>query len=338
MNNTTPFIIDGHQDIAFNTIHCTGKDFFRVNRLDESQLLPEPQLNQSDYVRLVQSGVKVVQGVIFPYRFTETGGIESSEDIGAAETERQLDFYNTLAEKSEGKIRILKSKKDLDTVMATEGMLGVLVLMEDAIGIRRDLSNLEGFYSKGLRVVGPVWNRDNQFAGGTDTTMGFTEEGKNLLKKMEELGIALDTAHMNPTDLSDALPLFNGVVLNSHTCAHALNPHRRNLTDEQLKAIAEKGGVIGVAFVPEFLSVNQKDATIETVVSHIKHIVDVVGIDHVAFGSDFDGMSWPNYVEKLSDASSFGNIYAILEGIYFKEDLEKISYRNWLRVLENIVG
>lgn len=337
MDTHTTYIIDGHQDIAFNTIHCTGKNFFELNRLDQSQVLPEPQLNQSDYVRLVQSGVKVVQGVIFPYRFTEEGKIESNEDFGAEETARQLDFYNELAQKSQGKVRVLKSKEDLDFVMSTEGALGILVLIEDAIGVRKDFSNLEMLYQKGLRAIGPVWNRDNQFGGGTDTEIRMTESGLELVRRMEKLGIALDTAHMNKNDLIDSLAVFSGIVINSHTCAWSLNHHRRNLTDEQLLAVAKKDGVIGVAFVPEFLSENKKDATIESVVSHINHIVSVIGIDRVAFGSDFDGMSWPNYIDGLSDSSCFGAAREMLEKIYSQEDLEKISYKNWLGVLERIL-
>ncbi len=323
-------IIDGHQDISFNSLHVTGKDFLAKNSFDESHLLSAPRLNQSDYVRLTQSGVKVVFGVCFPYKF-DGKSIISSTDICQEEMERQLDYYNDLEVRSEGRVKIIRTKADLETVLDTDGMLGIVLLAEDAIGI--NINNIEGFYNKGLRMIGPVWNRDNQYGGGTDSNNGITEDGKGLLKKMEELGIMLDTAHMNSKLFWDAMNCFNGRVFNSHTCTLSLNPHRRNLDDAQIKEIADRGGVLGIAFVPEFLNKNTEDATIHDVVAHINHAVDVCDIDHIAFGSDFDGMSWPKYVPSLKDTSEYINLVKGLEKVYSPEDVEKIIYNNWKNFL-----
>ncbi|MFN4181135.1 MAG: dipeptidase [Candidatus Paceibacteria bacterium] len=323
-------IIDGHQDISFNSLHITGKDFLAKNSFDESHLLSAPRLNQSDYVRLTESGVKVVFGVCFPYKF-DGKSIISSTEICREEMARQLDYYNELETKSAGKMKIIRTKTDLETVLDTDGMLGLVLLAEDAVGI--SLDNIEGFYAKGLRMIGPVWNRDNQYGGGTDTDNGITEDGKKLLIKMEELGIMLDTAHMNKTLFSDAMQCFNGKVFNSHTCTLALNPHRRNLDDSQLKEVANRGGVLGVAFVPEFLNKRVEDATLADVVAHIKHAVEVCGVDHVAFGSDFDGMSWPQYVPEIKDTSEYINLIKELEKIYSAEEVEKIIFSNWKKFL-----
>jgi len=319
-------IIDGHQDIAFNSLQITGKDFFVQNNFDESHLLSAPRLNQSDYVRLVNSGVKVVFGVCFPYQLKENG-IFADFDIGSAEMIRQLDYYNKLETKSNGKVKIIRTRGDLEFVLGTDNVLGLVLLAEDALGV--SLENIEDFYNKGLRMIGPVWNRDNQYGGGTDSSNGITEEGKQLLSKMETLGMMLDTAHMNKTLFWDAMKSFNGKVFNSHTCTLALNPHRRNLDDEQLKEVATRGGVLGIAFVPEFLNKKLEDATLADIVAHINHAVDVCGIDHIAFGSDFDGMSWPQYVPSLKDTSEYGNLIAELEKVYTTEEVEKIVYANW---------
>jgi len=337
MNEQKPYIIDGHQDIAFNSIHCTGKDFMKRNRFDQSTLLPEPQLNQSDYVRLMESGVKVVQGVIFPYHFEADHSIVGSEEIGFMETNRQLDFYLELEKRSEGKVRILKNASDLEYVFAHQDVIGIIILIEDAIGVRHDLSNLQELYDRGVRIIGPVWNRDNQFAGGTDTDMGFTEAGKKLLSEMEKIGFALDTAHMNVSDFMESVPNFGGVVINSHTCCSALNAHRRNLTDEQLLMLAQKDGVVGVAFVTKFLKEKAEEATILDVKNHIDHMVSVMGIEHVAFGSDFDGVSWPNYIEKLPDVSKLSELRSLVGQTYSVSDTSKVSYENWLRVLKRIL-
>ncbi len=327
-------IIDGHQDIAFNAFHVTGKNFLNENRLDESSLLPEPQLNQSDYIRLMNSGVKVVFGVCFPYRL-ENGDAYSDFEIGQQEMLKQLNFYNDLAGKSKGKVQIIKSKSDLNFVLENQGVLGLIILAEDAIGISRDLSNLRSYQDKGLSMIGPVWNRDNQFGGGTDSKNGITEAGKLLLLEMEKLGIILDTAHMNENLFKDAMEVFKGKVMNSHTCVSYLNPHRRNLNDSQLREVANRRGVLGIAFVPEFLREKASEATIDDVVSHIKHAVEVCGIDSIGLGSDFDGMSWPEYVPDISHTGEYHILVQKLKKVFSEQEVEKIIYLNWKKFLEN---
>lgn len=336
IDNNIYKIIDGHQDIAFNAIHVTGKDFLVANSINESHLLPPPQLNQSDYQRLSNSGVKIVFGVCFPYKI-EGKDIFANFDSAKEEMLKQLNFYNDLEKRSDEKVKIIKSKNDLDFVLNSDGVLGLVLLVEDAIGVGIDLNNLIEFYDMGLRMVGMVWNRDNQFGGGTDTDRGLTSDGEKLLNKMEELGMILDTAHMNVNLFNDSLKVFKGKVMNSHTCTTIYNPHRRNLNNLQMKMISDRGGVLGIAFVPEFLNTEEKEATIDDVVKHIKHAVDVCGIDSVAFGSDFDGMSWPKYVPDLSSTSEYHNLIKKLEEIYSKEDVEKIIYLNWKNFLESSI-
>lgn len=328
-------IIDGHEDIAFNTLEITGKDFLGKNDFNQSNLLQEPQLNQADYNRLVVSGVKIIFGVIFPYK-SNSKHFENNEEIGMQETERQINFYNTLADESKGKIIIIKSKLNLEKVLSSDTILGIVLLLEDAIGIRRDFSNLEKFYNKGLRIIGPVWNKDNQFGGGTNTDHNLSPLGKELLQKMENLNMTLDTAHMNEIFFEDALNAFGGVIINSHTCVHTLNPHRRNLNDNQIKKLAIRNAVIGIAFVPEFLNKNIEKANINDVFAHIKHIIEIAGDNTVAFGSDFDGMSWPNYLEGLKDSKDFDNIFNLLTEKYSAETVDKITHKNWLQILEKI--
>jgi len=328
-------IIDAHQDISFNTLHVTGKDFFIENQFDSSSLFSEKQLNQVDYVRLIQSGVKIVYGVTFPYSF-DGKDIYSDPEFAKKETLRQLDFYNNLANKSNGKIKIITSKKDLDFVFSIEGVLGIVLLLEDALGITVNLSNIEELYKKGLRIIGPVWNRDNHFGGGTLSLNGLLPAGEKLLKKMESLGIALDTAHMNESMFYDSLRVFDGVVINSHTCAHMLNPHVRNLKDDQLKLLAEKDAVIGVAFVPEFLNPVGTDASIHDIVAHMDHIISLCGINHVALGSDFDGMSWPKFVPGAGHSGEYHNLIVLLGEKNTDEEIMQITHGNWQKLLYRI--
>ncbi|MDQ3075666.1 MAG: membrane dipeptidase [bacterium] len=325
-------IIDGHQDIAFNSIHMTNKDFLTKSMFSESKLSDNPKLNQSDYIRLINSDVKIVFGVTFPYK-TQGESVYTDQNFAKEETQKQLDFYNFLDKRSEGRIKVIKSKIDLEFVLKTDNVLGLVMLLEDAMGVDVELSNLEQLYKQGIRVVGVTWNTDNQFGGGTDSDHGITEAGVKLLRKMDTLGMILDTAHMNKTLFYDALQIFKGPIINSHTCTFTLNPHRRNLEDGQLKVIAGRGGVVGIAFVPEFLNKSLMEASLQDVVAHIQHAVSVCGIDHVGFGSDFDGMSWPEYVLNLKDTSEYGNLISELEKIYSEEEITKIAFSNWKNFL-----
>lgn len=325
-------IIDSHQDLAYNTRQVTGKDFFKQNNIDESHILKAPQLNQSDFERLRIGGAKVVFGVIFPYRDDEKGDTVSSPEFAQTETQEQIDFYHGL-EKKDDRVKIIKTKQDLETVMNSSDMLGIILLLEDALGIDYNLVSLQKLYNDGLRIIGPVWNNDNQFGGGTDSELGLTEKGKQLLVNMEQIGFVLDTAHMNPTMFWDSLAAFSGHIINSHTCAHAQHPHKRNLNDKQLLALAERNAVVGIAFVPSFLSSHESATSLSDLTRHINHMVAILGSDRVGLGSDFDGMSWPRYIENVHDVTCYGNVINTLDPTIW----EKVAYKNWLDFLYRVL-
>jgi len=325
------WIIDGHQDISSNSLNATGKDFWQYNRLDHNAFNDTPALGQCDYPRLQRGDVKIVFSVIFPLQWVN-GECQHTQEACLAETRKQLAYYHQLEQKSEGKVRILRAKADLDYVLNTEDAVGLFLLLEDASAISPELTELQELYESGLRAIGPVWNLDNHFGGGTNTDNGITEHGKNLLQKMQELGVVLDTAHMNPTTFTDSLTLFDGTIINSHTCTRALHEHRRNLSDEQLQMLVRKDAVVGCAFVPEFLHSPLEDARMADVLKHIDHMVQVMGIEHVALGSDFDGMSWPQYLPDLKDNADMQHLAAMINQVYGKGSMALLR-DNWLRVL-----
>ena len=332
------YIIDAHQDISFNGMCITGRDFFKENNINTSLLQSGDALSQSDYIRLTKAKVKIVFSVIFPYQLSENqSDIICNEELGTEETLKQLHYYRNLEEESLGRIKIIENKADLDQVLNNEGMIGFVLLLEDAMGIKKDLSNLQELYDLGLRIIGPVWNRDNQFSGGTDSDEGLTQEGKELLAKMQTIGFALDTAHMNQNGFNESLDIFSGVVINSHAGIFKVTKHRRNLHDEQLVKIKEKGGVVGLPFVPEFIHSDKKEASLEHYVNHVKHAIEIIGINHIAFGSDFDGMSWPQYMKEVQDVSFFNKVVERLQLEFSSEEVNIIAHGNWLRILEKIL-
>ena len=224
-----------------------------------------------------------------------------------------------------------------------EGAVAAIVHMEGAEAIAPDLSNLEDWYERGLRSIGPVWSRPNQFATGvpfrfpssSDVGDGLTDAGRDLLHACNRLGILVDLSHLNWAGFWDVARLSDAPLVATHSNAHALCESSRNLTDEQLVTIRDSGGVVGVNFAVTFLredGAQVPDTPLSEIVRHIDYYVDRMGVDHVAFGSDFDGAVVPS---ELDGAAGFPKLVDALRAAgYDDEALTKITHANWLRVLD----
>jgi membrane dipeptidase len=222
-----------------------------------------------------------------------------------------------------------------------EGRFSGILHFEGAEMIDEHLYALETFHAAGLRSLGITWSRSNIFAHGVpfgmgdpDTGPGLTDLGKNLVKGCNELGIMIDLSHLNEKGFWDVAALTDAPLVATHSNVHAICPSTRNLTDKQLDAIAESDGIVGINFNCGFLRPDGErnaDTSLEVMADHIDYLVERIGIDRVALGSDFDGALMPN---DLSDASKLPNLIKVLRARgYDAASLEKIGYRNWLRVL-----
>ena len=224
-----------------------------------------------------------------------------------------------------------------------EGEITAIVHMEGAEAIAEDLSNLQDWYTRGLRSIGIVWSRPNAFARGVpfefpaspDTGPGLTEAGRALVRACNELGILVDVSHLNERGFWDVAEVSERPVVATHSNAHALCASTRNLTDAQLDAVRDSGGVVGVNFAVTFLREDGLNAFEETgldeIVRHVDYFVDRMGIDHVAFGSDFDGATVP---VALGGVRGLPALIDLLRERYDERDVEKITHQNWLRVLD----
>ncbi len=225
-----------------------------------------------------------------------------------------------------------------------EGEITAIVHMEGAEPIAADLSNLEEWYARGLRSIGLVWSRRNAFAEGVpfcfpsspDTGPGLTDAGRELVRACNRLGILVDLSHLNEAGFWDVAALSNAPVVATHSNAHALCAASRNLTDAQLDAIRDSNGVVGVNFAITFLREDGSlvpDTPITEIVRHVDYLAEHMGIDHVAFGSDFDGAEVP---EELGGAAGLPKLVAALRDAGHDDDaIAKITHRNWLRVLRD---
>ncbi len=228
-----------------------------------------------------------------------------------------------------------------------KGIFAAVMHMEGCEAIGADLDALEVFYGAGLRSLGPVWSRNNVFAHGVpfafpmspDTGPGLTDAGFELVRECNRLGVLIDLAHITEKGFWDVAKTTDQPLVASHSNAHALTPVARNLTDRQLDAIRESRGVVGLNYATAMLREDgRSDANtpIEAMLRHVDHLVERMGIDCVALGSDFDGATIP---EAIGDASGNQRLIAALKSAgYGDDDLAKFCRENWLRVLASAWG
>lgn len=237
---------------------------------------------------------------------------------------------------------------------AKSGKISAVLTMEDGCPIGENFDNLYALYHKGVRMicllhnlVNPIGNPNfgRYFADGSpDTTIaneatGLTDFGRELVKEMNKLGIVIDVSHLSDKGFYDVAELTEKPIVASHSNARSICAHVRNLTDDMLYKLAENGGVTGINYANRFMHDNETlgKHTLECALQHIRYIKKKIGIDHIALGSDFDGID-PDI--EISDASKISLMIAALEKDGFSsEDIEKITYKNALRVFkENMLS
>lgn len=240
-----------------------------------------------------------------------------------------------------GAWRLCRSTGEIRRAMA-DGIFAAVLHMEGCEAIGPDLAALETFHAAGLRSLGPVWSRHNVFGHGVpfaypsspDTGPGLTEAGFELVRACNRLGILIDLAHITERGFWDVAETTDQPLVASHSNAHVLTPVARNLTDRQLDAIRESRGLVGLNYATTMLRADgQENAAtpLSDMVRHVDYMVERVGIDCVALGSDFDGATIP---EEIADAAGNQKLVAALKGAgYGDRELAKICRENWLRVL-----
>lgn len=246
-----------------------------------------------------------------------------------------------LEEASEGKVKVVESAETLTHCLKND-IFAIILHIEGAEAIDTDLETLHVLYRAGLRSIGPVWSRPNAFGEGVpfnfpgtpDTGGGLTDAGKRLVRRCNQLGIVVDLAHITEQGFWDIAGLSADPLVATHASVHPLCPCPRNLTDAQIDAIGASNGVIGINFNAPFLrsdGMPNADTPLTTLVDHFDYVANRIGIDHVAFGSDFDGALMPT---ELKDATGLPKIIAIMrERGYSDSDLCKVTHENWLRIL-----
>jgi membrane dipeptidase len=248
-----------------------------------------------------------------------------------------------LALERDGHVRLGRTIGDFDQAIHGDGPPVAVLHLEGAEAIDPKLEALETWYAAGLRSLGPVWSRPNDFGHGVpfvfpsspDTGPGLTDAGKQLVRRCAQLGILVDLSHLNEAGFWDVAALEPGPLVASHSAAHALAAASRNLNDKQLHAIGSSGGLVGIVFAVSFVRddfAEDADTPLELIARHARYVADRIGVEHVALGSDFDGTKIP---KPLGDVAGFPRLLAALADTGFTDDeLEAIAWRNWRRVLD----
>lgn len=215
--------------------------------------------------------------------------------------------------------------------------ISAFLTIEGGEGIGHHIENLKTIYDKGIRLITLTWNHPNKI-GYPNTTVsymkqGLTSFGHEVVEEMNRLGMLIDVSHLSDQGFYDVAARSTKPFVASHSNARAIMSHRRNLTDEMIKILSEKGGVMGMNYYSHFISDN-KISRIEDIVKHIKHIHNVAGIDVIALGSDFDGIDCQLEFEDVSGVPKI--LHALSKEGFSDDDIDKIAYKNAERILQDI--
>lgn len=215
------------------------------------------------------------------------------------------------------------------------GQMSALLSIEDGSVLEGSLERLREFYLDGVRLITLTWNYPNEIGHPAGFDEGLTEKGKAIVEMMQQEGIIVDVSHLSDAGFFDVAEIMKKPFMASHSNARSICNHKRNLTDEQITVIASKGGVIGLNYYDAFLEEEKEKLSMDSFLSHIKHILNVGGEDVLALGSDFDGIS-TNPV--LKDVSALPNLWDAMErnGISPRV-IDKVKGKNALRMMREVL-
>lgn len=344
----TPRLFDGHNDVLTRLMEAGGVDaaggFDNLEGAIDARRAEKGGWAGGFFAIWVPSDMDPIARMdamdkgSYRLPLPEPIGIEAAREV----VETQLAILETLA--TRGHLTICTDVGSIRDTLSEGGLVAVCH-MEGAEAIDTDLAVLGDYHARGLRSLGPVWSRPTAFGHGVpfafpatpDIGPGLTEAGARLVRECDRLGIMIDLSHLNEAGFWDVARLSDQPLVATHSNAHAVSAHARNLTDRQLDAIAERGGVVGLNFACAFLRDDGRmdaDVPFDTIMRHLDHLIGRLGEDGVAIGSDYDGALVPALLTGVSDLPGLRGAMG-MHGIDTAL-MQKIFQDNWLRVLDEI--
>jgi peptidase M19 renal dipeptidase len=231
-------------------------------------------------------------------------------------------------------VPIILNRCDLEKYRDTKG-LKCFLTVEGGEPVGEDICNLDLLYEMGVRLMTLTWNGINAIGCGSTSgwEKGLTDFGKQVVRRMNQLGMTVDVSHLNEAGFYDVMEITQKPVMASHSNSKFLHPHKRNLSDEQFLELVENNGVTGINIYPLFLG---KEENLSVMVRHIEHFLSLGGEDHIGIGTDFDGID--RTIPEIQDVSQMENlINRLLQLNYSETVIKKISFENVYRVIyENL--
>lgn len=321
-------IVDAHLDLAYNATQ-RGRD---ITQPADTQPFVDNETATVGLPDLIAGDVRLVFATIFcsPHSDKHAGYTTPQQAFDQATA--QLDYYDKL--ESLGKLG--------DFQKSSVAPVNRILLLEGAECVRT-IADAKTFFDRGVRLVGLAWQK-TRYAGGTKTPGPLTAAGRELVAELDSLGIVHDMSHLAERAFWDLLHATDKLVIASHSNCRSivgLDPGERHLTDAQIRAIVERGGVIGINFYDKFLLPHnehgKRRATLDDVLAHVKHICDLAGsADHVAIGTDMDGGLGREHIpHEIRTIADLGKIREKLSSAGFDAtDCEKVMSANWLRIVK----
>ena len=329
-------IVDAHLDLASNAI--SGRDVLKPAILQPTDADGIPTVGLPD---LRRAKVALICGTIFCRpALGEKPGYHNAQEAHAAAT-AQLDWYHQQA--AAGELRLVTGSADLPTSVpeSEHYPIPTIVLMEGAEAIRHPSETAEWF-ARGVRIVGLAWKR-TRHAGGTGEPGGLTDEGRLLVRELDRCRLIIDVSHLAEQSFWELLELSPRPVIASHSNCREIVPTDRQLSDPMIRAIIERGGVIGINFYDKFLlpaGVSRR-ATLGDVMDHVRHICDIAGdCRHVGIGTDMDGgLGREEIPQEITTSADLPRIADAARSAGFSDaDVTALIGGNWLVFLRQNIG
>lgn len=251
-----------------------------------------------------------------------------------------LDKYNQEIKKlHENGIDVLQVRTAEDAGNVLKHKAATLLAIEEGGAIDGSLEALRCLYELGVRAMTLTWSNRNDIADGINeeaTGSGLTLFGKQVVAEMNRLGMLLDVSHISTAGFWSVIETSTKPIIATHSNAKSLCFHPRNLNDEQIKALAQNGGLAGITFAGQFLEEDWRNACIESVYKHIDYMLNLIGNDdHIGFGSDFDGISHPPY--NIQGVQDYKPLIEYLSKYYSDETINKITHQNVINLLQKVL-
>ena len=326
--------------MQFIDMHCDSLMMLMLRDPEESNLY-DSKVTSVDFGRM-QKGGQLAQffAVFMPpveaYGMMGIPPIEDEEYISGCQSRllRNVEEHKDI-------IGMAYTAEDIEENRKA-GKMSAVLTMEDGRSVQGKMENLDRYYQMGFRAIALTWNKENCFGfpNSQDPDImnrGLTSFGKEAVEYMQELGILVDVSHLSDGGFYDVASICKKPFVATHSNCRAVAPHQRNLTDDMIRTLANAGGVAGINFGPEFLNPDSTcmDSTCAMMAKQARHMADVGGIECVGIGSDLDGIEGNL---EISDCSQMGKLEdALVKEGFTENEIEKIFYRNVLRVMHDAV-